>query len=367
MRIALIHYRLLRNGGLETRLFNYLNEFRALGHDLTLIVSKIDPTVELHPEINVVQVDLKRVPKPLRLYFFDRALARIIPEGRFDLSFSLGRTSNQDMVLCPGNHLGYLRAMGQKIPWPPDLLNIYLDRKANRNSRLILAASQMMKTELVELYKVSPDKIKVLFPPIDVQRFNQSRTVEKAALRSKYGFGQSKRSLLFLTTGNERKGYPFLLRLMETLTDEPIELIVAGVKPMNSSLPNVKYIGYSERPEELLLAADALIHPARYEPFGQVITESIQSGIPVIVSNMVGAKEIVTADVGRVVLGQDLNDWKMAVLEVFDRQWRIPADFALQRGLTVEQHCKRILEFADELHRSDLNQPSFQVPPPQGP
>lgn len=354
MRIALIHYRLLRNGGLETRLFNYLNEFRALGHEITLVVSKIDPDVELHPEISVVQVDLKRVPKPFRLYFFDRALARIIPEGRFDLSFSLGRTSNQDIVLCPGNHLGYLRAMDRKIPSPIDLLNIFLDRKAYRKSRLILAASQMMKDELVELYKVEPYKIEVLLPPIDVERFNQSRKSEKEELRSKYGLTKGKRSLLFLTTGNERKGYPFLLRLMETLTEHPIELIVAGVKPMSSSLPNVKYIGYSERPEELLLATDALIHPALYEPFGQVITESLQCGTPVIISSMVGAKEIVNEAVGSVIIGHDLMDWKTAVLEAFNHDWDIPAEFAMRHGLTVTQHCSRIIELAGTLNRAKL-------------
>ncbi|MDP6909355.1 MAG: glycosyltransferase, partial [Flavobacteriales bacterium] len=111
MRIALIHYRLLKNGGLETRLFNYLNYFHSQGHEVTLVVSKIDPNAMLHPDIKIEQINLKLIPKPLRLYFFDRALARIIPKGNFDLSFSLGRTSNQDMVLCPGNHIGYLNAM----------------------------------------------------------------------------------------------------------------------------------------------------------------------------------------------------------------------------------------------------------------
>ncbi|MGK0384083.1 MAG: hypothetical protein ACJAVL_000819, partial [Bacteroidia bacterium] len=131
----------MRNGGLETRLFNYLHEFRRLGHEVTLVVSKIDSDVELHSEIKIEQVSLKRVPKPLRMYFFDRALAQIIPKGNFDLSFSLGRTSNQDMVLCPGNHLGYLKAMKKSFCSPIDYLNIYLDRLAYRKSMVILACS----------------------------------------------------------------------------------------------------------------------------------------------------------------------------------------------------------------------------------
>lgn len=346
MRIALIHYRLLKNGGLETRLFNYLNEFKNRGHEVTLVVSKIDPDVDIHPAITIEQVNLKRVPKPLRMYFFDRALARIIPAGNFDLSFSLGRTSNQDMVLCPGNHLGYLKAMGSSFWSPTDRLNIYLDRKAYRKSKVILAASEMMKEELVELYGVPSEKIKVLLPPIDAQRFNANGKANKEELRTKYRFSSNKKSLLFLTTGNERKGYPFLLKLLENLVSEPIELVVAGVKPMMSSLPNVKYIGYAEKAEELLWAADALIHPALYEPFGQVITESIQCGTPVLISDMVGAKQIVTPDVGIVVSGFEQTDWLEAIKNDLNTDWQIDPAFAENHGITVKQHCEKILEYA---------------------
>ena len=349
MRIALIHYRLLKNGGLETRLFNYLNEFKRLGHEITLVVSKIDPDVELDPRITIEQVNLKLVPKPLRMLFFDRALSNIIPNGDFDFSFSLGRTSNQDVVLCPGNHLGYLKAMKKNFWSPVDRLNIYLDKLAYRKSKLILAASEMMKQELMEFYQVPEKKIRVLLPPIDAKRFNSSGKSNKQRFRNKYGFAEDKKSLLFLTTGNERKGYPLLLQLMEKFQDVPMELIVAGVKPMRSPLPNVKYIGYAQQPEELLWAADGLIHPALYEPFGQVITESIQCGTPVLVSDMVGAQEIVTDEVGMVVSGFQLDDWIFAIKKFINIDYHIPAGFAENRELTVEQHCRNILAFAADI------------------
>lgn len=349
MRIALIHYRLLRNGGLETRLFNYLREFRERGHEVTLIVSKIDHEVVIDPAIRIHQVNLKKVPKPLRMYFFDRALGKIIPEGEFDLSFSLGRTSNQDMVLCPGNHLGYLKAMNKRFWSPIDRLNIYLDRLAYRNSKLILAASEMMKDELVDLYQVQASKIRVLLPPIDAERFNPEGKIRKQELREKYGFSKNKKSLLFLTTGNERKGYPFLLELMQRITDMPVELIVAGVKPISSSLPNVKYIGYAEKPEELLWAADGLIHPALYEPFGQVITEAIQCGTPVLISNMVGAKQIVSANLGKVISGFSFQDWQSEIDKFLSTDFEIPTNFAIENGLTVNQHCHKILDYAEEI------------------
>ncbi|MGB0369318.1 MAG: glycosyltransferase family 4 protein, partial [Flavobacteriales bacterium] len=163
-----------------------MNEFKKLGYEVTLVVSKIDPEVKIDSSIQIEQVNLKRVPKPLRMYFFDKALAKIIPDGNFDFSFSLGRTSNQDLVLCPGNHLGYLKAMHKSFWSPIDRLNIYLDRKAYRKSKLILACSQMMKQELVELFEVPARKIEVLLPPIDSARFNPVGKQQKAELGEKY-------------------------------------------------------------------------------------------------------------------------------------------------------------------------------------
>lgn len=349
MRIALIHYRLLRKGGLETRLFNYLNFFIEQGHEVHLIVSKIDPTIQLHRSVIRHQINLKLVPKPIRMWFFNSGLKNVMQKERFDLSLSLGRTSHQDLVLCPGTHLGYMKALGMRIRGPIDRMNIYLDKLAYRDSELILAASEKIRDELTEYAKVPLEKIRILYPPTDTSRFNQTGKHQKAMLREKYGFSKSKKSLLFVTTGNHLKGYGFLLELMEMIQQKPIELIIAGVKPMNSSLPNVRYIGYAEKVEELMWAADALIHPAIYEAYAQVVSEALLCGLPVLVSDQVGAGSVVSKNVGIVVRGFEKSDWIRAIENALSAQWSVPESFAEDNGLSVEQHCNKILEFASEI------------------
>lgn len=346
MRIALIHYRLVRNGGLETRLLNYIRYFAEARHQVTVVVCKVDASIEL-PEGTVVrQVRLKWVPKPLRLFFLDRALADIIHPSEFDLSISMGRTSHQDMVVCPGTHLGYLRALGRKVWSPMDWLNMYMDRLAYSRSKVILAASEMMAGEMQQLYGVSRSKIQVLNPPTDVQRFHPSGKSQKMLWRKRHGFSEHHRSLLLLTTGNRLKGYAFALEVMRTLVNEPIELVVAGMSPMATDLPNVRFIGYAEKPEELYWAADALIVPSLYEAFGQVVTESLCCGTPVIASHMVGAKDVLTADSGRVMEGTDPMRWAEAIRELLSEDWQaahVPVSF---RGTDVNSHCERILRIA---------------------
>lgn len=350
MRIALVHYRLLQKGGLESRLFNYIHYFVEQGHDVHLIVSKIDPSVRIPDSVQIHQIDLKRIPKPIRMWFFNNGLKKVMEQETFDLSLSLGRTSHQDLVLCPGTHLGYMDALGMRFKGPIDRMNIYLDKLAYRDSKLVLAASEKIKDELIQFAKVPETKIRILYPPTDNRIFNQSGKGRKHEFRKKYGFSEDKKSLLFVTTGNHLKGYGFLLELMELIQDKPIELIIAGVKPMKTDLPNVNYIGYADHVEELMWAADALIHPAIYEAYAQVVSEALFCGIPVIVSNKVGAKTVVTQDVGRVVEGFRKQDWIDTINEVVLQDWSISPTFPQENGLTVKQHCEKILEYGEQIN-----------------
>lgn len=349
MRIALIHYRLLRKGGLETRLLNYIHYFVGQGHEVNLIVSKIDPSVEIPESVRIHQINLKRVPKPVRMWFFNTGLKKVMQQESFDLSLSLGRTSHQDLVLCPGTHLGYMDALNMRFKGPIDRMNIYLDKLAYRDSKLILAASEKIRDELVGFANVPESKIRILYPPTDANTFNQTGKSRKRELRDKFGFSTTRKSLLFVTTGNHLKGYDFLLKLMGTLQNEPIELIVAGVKPMKTNLTNVHYLGYSEDVRELMWAADALIHPAIYEAYAQVVSEALFCGLPVIVSDKVGARSVVSEDVGVVVNGFDMKDWTSAIEATLHKNWNIPINFAEMNGLTVSQHCEKILEYAAEI------------------
>lgn len=349
MRIALIHYRLLKNGGLETRLFNYLRYYVSQGHDVHLVVSKIDPTIKIDESITIHQIDLKRVPKPVRMWFFNSGLKKIMSRNSFDLSLSLGRTSHQDLVLCPGTHLGYMDALVMRFKGPIDRINIHLDKLAYRNSKLILAASEKIQEELERFANVPSDKIRILYPPTNTDKFNQSGISKKEEWRRKYGFSDLKKSLLFVTTGNHLKGYGFLLEIMEKLKDESIELVIAGVKPMNTNLENVKYLGYIKDVNELMWAADALVHPAKYEAYAQVVSESLLCGLPVIVSDRVGAKSVVSEDVGRVVNSFDYQEWIRTIKSVLDSDWDIDSDFANKHALGVAEHCEQILTYGREV------------------
>lgn len=78
---------------------------------------------------------------------------------------------------------------------------------------------------------------------------------------------------------------------------------------------------------------DVLLHPAKAEPYGMVISEAMAARVPVVVSDACGAAAQVGAEVGEIVLlDAPLQPWVAAVEKQLDR---IEAPPAFVRGWDV--------------------------------
>jgi glycosyltransferase involved in cell wall biosynthesis len=177
-----------------------------------------------------------------------------------------------------------------------------------------------------------------------------SLKAQKAMFRKKYGFSDDKFSFVFVSASHRRKGLPLAIRAFEQLRDANIELIVAGT-PVKMKLPdNIRYIGYVKSSEELFAAADGLLLPATYEPFGQIVSEAVLCGTPVLLSPMVGAGEIISENEGVIVPTFETADWVSAIREFPTRQFHMAPDFAQRHRLQLSDHIEAILKIAE--HRA---------------
>ena len=346
MKIALIHSRLVRRGGLETRFFSYIEYLHRLGHEVSVITSKVASDANISPEVEILPVSMSTVPKPVRGPSFDKKVREVLLRNKFDFVLSLTRTTKQDALLAPANHLGFIRATGKKILGVKDRLDIKMERRAFSTPGSILAASEMMRDELIELYNVKPAKIQLLLPPVDPRRFHHGIKQQREEFRRKYECDPDKKSFLFISASHKRKGLPLLLKVFEELKDDPVELLIAGVKPPKTKLKNVRYLGYVKEAEELYAAADYFLLPALFEPFGQVVSESLLCNVPVVISHMVGAKTIVGESEGIVVNSFDPKEWAAVLRSLPERSFRISPDFAIDKKIRLEDHMEVILNLA---------------------
>ena len=67
----------------------------------------------------------------------------------------------------------------------------------------------------------------------------------------------------------------------------------------------VHFLGFRQDVPDLMKAADFLVFPSRYEPFGLVVLEAMATGIPVITAATTGAAQLVTPDCGIVLPDSD--------------------------------------------------------------
>lgn len=341
MKVALIHYRLLHKGGLETRLINYMNYFLERGDEVTIICTKKSKEVEVPKGVRIIMLKMGIIPKVYRMRYFNHKLGKLMKEEKFDFSLSLGRTSHQQLVLAPGNHLGYLAAYNRKAKGTDDKNQILLDQLSFDHSKVIFAASQMIADEVVNMYGVSPDKVKVLFPPLNTSKFNQDKRSQREQLRKQFGIEKATIAFAFVSASHSRKGMPLLLEVFKKLPRN-YQLLVAGDK-VNTNLPNVKNLGYIRNTDELYSATDYTVHPATYEPFGQIISESLACGTPVLVSHQVGAKEIVGANEGVIINSFEPQDWLDAILKLDNTQFSISPDFVKEHHLSLEDHMDKMI------------------------
>jgi len=166
-----------------------------------------------------------------------------------------------------------------------------------KESALIITDSFATKNDVIELLKIPEDKIKVIYPAVEI--INPADTEIKKTLK-KY---QIKKPFI-LTVGKiePRKNLKRLINAFKKTKLNDAHLIIVGPKGWNSSnfqLPtsnfqNIKFLGFIPDKDLYSLYSSALffIYPSIYEGFGYPVVEAMKIGCPVATSNTSSLKEI---------------------------------------------------------------------------
>lgn len=178
-----------------------------------------------------------------------------------------------------------------------------LNRLYNR-ANVLFAVSEYTKQDLIRLFNVNPEKIKVIYPGINHKLFRPDLAVSDLRwIRNKYGLPGE--FFLSINTIEPRKNYEKMIEAFEQLPD-PIPLILGGKRGWNyrpifkriAKSPRrrlIRYIGYI--PEEdkpyLIKLSQAIITPSIFEGFGFPALEGLAVGTPVLTSSVTSLPEVV--------------------------------------------------------------------------
>ncbi|MFL6536609.1 MAG: glycosyltransferase, partial [Chthoniobacterales bacterium] len=125
--------------------------------------------------------------------------------------------------------------------------------------------------------------------------------------------------------------------------DEPVRLYLVGDGPyagaLRETIPDAVFTGYltGERLASAYASADIFVFPSTTDTFGNVVLEAQASGLPVVVSDTGGPKELVLQDFnGFVAKAHDTDDFVTTIT-------RLVRDNILRKTM-AENARKSVLE-----------------------
>ncbi len=204
-------------------------------------------------------------------------------------------------------------------------------RYSFRKAAKIIVPSEFTKKEVIKLYRVAEDKIKVVPEGYNEEIFHLMDDRAKiAAVLNKYGVGGS--YFLYVGRLEKKKNIKGLIEAYHQLVLSNIQpsipsLVLVGkpgygyreIRNRISKIKKIKEIGYIDKDDLVYLYSGALafVYPSFYEGFGVPLLEAMACGCPVLASNRSSIPEVG----GQAVLNfnpEDINDIVGAMQKIID-------------------------------------------------
>lgn len=176
---------------------------------------------------------------------------------------------------------------------------------AIKKSSKILTVSNNTKKDLINYFKVDPNKIEVIYIGAG-KEFKRKKEEEYKYLYKKYDIDKSKKILMYVGNLKPHKNLEKLLEAFAILNNkEQYRLLLVGKAFSNYNNLNAKekklqidkyviHTGIVNQKElvDLYNLTDLFVFPSLYEGFGLPVVEALACGTPVIASNTSSIPEV---------------------------------------------------------------------------
>lgn len=346
MRVLLVVSEYHRRGGFPRYGAQLAVGLAELGHEVTVLTRRAerdarDEGIEFRPYR--VWGPRTLLPMALEPFVVTRAVRRLRQEH--DVVLVVGLPVLAPVVLFgTGAHRGYFvetltTLRPTQLRWWVERLRPFhrvvmaWERLMLRRPHpsLIVVGAERFRREYLELYGLSPDRVAVVPLGVETAEFVFDARLRERT-RAELGVAPGTRMLLEVAGRGRQKGLDVLVDALEELPgDADWCAVFAGsgstarelVRRTASlrSQGKVRLVGKVADVRSFYCAADLLVFPSRYDPWGLVVTEALACGLPVVASSHAGASTAVRFPENGAVIDDpgDHHEVARRIMEVWGR------------------------------------------------
>jgi len=268
-----------------------------------------------------------RFMRPISFAYFSNK--RIRSKG-YDLVHSHDRIFRMDVFTMHGiPHKTWIKEARRKPLSLLDRSMAWVEEKGITGSHIptILPVSTLVKDELLKLYDIPESKIRVIHPGVSTDRFSVlDRETCRHGIRQRHGLSSSDVVVLFVGMNFEIKRLDLVIQGIAGLVNKDrrlyrVKLLVVGKGNTNKYLTlardlgianRVAFVGVTHEVEKYYMASDIFVMPSRFDTFGLAVLEAMMAGLPVLITQRVGARDLIDPGIHGFVLGEDPSPFDLS-------------------------------------------------------
>ncbi len=361
----------LGHGGAERYCHSLCEGLLSSGFKVRLVGERCDE--DLKGWVDFVPVEVVRINSVTRNLSFHRGVQAALRRYPHTISYSLSRTWPVDIFrVTDPIHRHSLSRKYSSFPgrvWsaisPRHRVLSGLEKgvMGPEGCKKIITISELDKSLVQEYFGVPAEKVTVIYNGVDLEYFAPLSPRQTRRIRMDLGVEDDVTCYIFPAMDFKRKGLATLLSGL-ALLPFPWRLLVVGkgnvrrFKRMAAGLgigERVLFLGRRNEMRELYCAADLMILPTLYDPFGNVHLEALACGTPVLTTaNAGGAESIIPGRTGYVL--RDSKDVLTLVRYLYDfehrrDEWKTWRDNARKSAMqfTREENIRKTIEVIEEV------------------
>lgn len=312
------------HNGTSRNVFEHIQSLKALNYQPLLLAEKANSHKLAQHKTRWIQIS--RFPlriKGINRHWFDFRVQRWCQKNKPRLVISHGDTLTRGCLFMHNCTALAAEKLGEDTQTSKNVaFHDYILK--NAQPQCLVANSSLMANDLITRYHYPPHKVSVIYPSYNPQQFNIDNARRKRqATRAYLGIDPHQTLVGLITSGAYKKrnidGFiEIAAGLKKQYPHKSWQFLLVGqdsLQPYQAKIDQYQltdcWLHLPPQPdvETLYGALDLFILPARFEEFGRVALEAMACGTPTLLSDQVGASELLQSRYADLILPLESHKW----------------------------------------------------------